>query len=183
MIRLLLILALALCGCKPPAPPAPAPAAPLIVSVGGLGWSQLGAFNGQIAVNFPAVTLANFGPFNGYLGDVAGYTNAYPHRTGVIFAAHSFGCQTVCESSAVVGDVALIILYDPVCSTPGQVDLTVPPNVRRCLVFRRSKIGVERMAVMHGVYEEIIVPNAGHNDVPSSAMALDISMAAIAAAL
>lgn len=164
--------------CKrSPAPPAPAANKPIVVSVGGLGSSRMGAFNATVTADIPAITLADFGTPDAWKADIAGWLNANPHSDRIVLCGHSYGAQKVAEASASVGTVALVILFDPV--NPVGKETAIPPNVARCIVFRRSNWDIERMATVTGEHEEFILPNTSHNSVPSDPVALMVSVAAI----
>lgn len=183
LVTLASVAALLLCSCKPPAPPAPPKAdAPLIVSVGGLGNSQLPDFDAAVTAAFPNVSLASMGSPNGYLADVAGYVNSHPHGATVILAGHSFGCATICRDAAKIGPIALMLLLDPVADEAGVSEMSVTANVRRCLVFRRGRPDIERQATVHGIFEEVVI-DADHNGLPHDARCLQLSTEAIRGAL
>lgn len=170
-----LILAIALASCKRSSDPAPTPraSAPFIGNVSGLGGtattSQIDDLVAMERASFPEAQVRMFGPKNGWMADVAGTVKASKYDR-LILLGHSFGGDTVARAAAQV-NVDLLILIDPVVHSPGQDEITIPPSVKRCIVFRRASegfwgsIGIERRANINGV-ASILTIDDDHNAIP-----------------
>src|SRR5437762_5104 len=102
-IRALLTIFLlaALASCAHPEPT-------LVVTVGGLGFSQMGDLRQAIAKSCPQATVISAGMWDAYKTDIKALATAKPHLH-IILVGHSFGCEAIAQAAAQMPRVDLAI--------------------------------------------------------------------------
>ena len=133
----------------------------LVVTVGGLGFSQLGDLRRTVERQFPDAKVVNAGGLDGYKADLVKIATAKP-REHIIFVGHSFGCGAIAEAAGKLPHVDLLVFIDPAWN-----DFRLPQNVSYYLWYRRSGIGIEREAKIIGASAPKVI-HGGHNDIPHS---------------
>jgi pimeloyl-ACP methyl ester carboxylesterase len=132
----------------------------LVVTVGGLGYSQMGDVRRAIDRRCPKAKVISAGWWDAYKSDLPRIIRKSPHDH-LVLIGHSFGCQTVAQAARKVSKVDLVVFIDPAWN-----DIRLPRNVERCLWYRRSDFGWARKAKVIGASAATI--RGGHNDIPES---------------
>ena len=132
----------------------------LVVTVGGLGYSQMGDVRRAVDRRCPKAKGVSAGWWDADKSDLPRIIRKSPHdHLGLI--GHSFGCQTVAQAARKVSKVDLVVFIDPAWN-----DIRLPRNVERCLWYRRSDLGLSRRAKVRGASPVTI--EGGHNEITES---------------
>jgi pimeloyl-ACP methyl ester carboxylesterase len=137
-----------------------APKPTLVVTVGGLGFSQMGDVRRAIQRQCPKAEVVSAGAWDAYKSDVLHIVRKSP-RKHLVLVGHSLGCHTVSQTAAKVSRVDLAVLIEPAWD-----DIRLPGSVERCLWYQRSDFGLVRQAKVVGASPATI--KGGHDDVPQS---------------
>jgi pimeloyl-ACP methyl ester carboxylesterase len=133
----------------------------LVVTVGGLGFSQMGPVRHAIENQCPNADVVSAGAWDAYKTDLAKIIHDSPHDHYVL-VGHSMGCEAITEAAKKVSKVDLLVYIEP-----APDDIRLPRNVQQCLWYRRSNFDFfVREANVEGASPWII--KGGHNDVPQS---------------
>jgi hypothetical protein len=133
----------------------------LVITVGGLGFSQMGNVRRAIEKQCPNADVVSAGAWDAFKADLPKIIRESPHDHYVL-VGHSLGCQTNTETAKKVSKVDLLVYLDPAWD-----DIRLPRNVQTCLWYQRSNWDWIREANVVGASPWII--KGGHNDVPQSA--------------
>jgi pimeloyl-ACP methyl ester carboxylesterase len=133
----------------------------LVITSGGLGFSQMGEVRRAIEKQCPNADVVSAGWWDAYKSDMAQIIREKPHDH-IVLVGHSLGCQTIAQTAGKVSKVDLAVLIDPAWD-----DIRLPRNVEHCLWYRRSDFGWEREANVTGASSFITI-KGGHNDIPQS---------------
>jgi predicted alpha/beta hydrolase family esterase len=131
-----------------------------VVTVGGLGFSQMGPVRRAIEKQCPNADVVSAGAWDAYKTDLAKIVHDSPHDH-YVFIGHSLGCQTIAQTATKVQRVDLLVFLDPAWD-----DIQLPRNVQTCLWCQRTNWDWIREAKVVGASPWII--KGGHNDVPQS---------------
>lgn len=151
VIVLIAVLSFAGCARKPT----------LVITVGGMGFSQMGSIRRAIQRQCPNADVVSAGAWDAYKSDVLRMIRK-SRRDHLVLVGHSLGCQTAAQTASQVSKVDLVVLIEPAWD-----DIRLPRNVGRCLWFRRSDFGMVRQAKVIGASPTQI--KGGHDDIPHSA--------------
>jgi pimeloyl-ACP methyl ester carboxylesterase len=132
----------------------------LVVTSGGLGFSQMGDLRRAIEKQCPNADVVSAGWWDAYKNDMAKIIRDKPHEH-VVLIGHSLGCETIAQAAGKVPKVDLVVLIDPAWD-----DIHLPRSVEHCLWYRRSDFGWEREANVSGA--SFVTIKGGHNDIPQS---------------
>jgi len=132
----------------------------LVITSGGLGFSQMGEVRRAIEKQCPNADVVSAGWWDAYKSDLSRIIRESPHDH-IVLVGHSLGCQTIAQTAGKVSKVDLAVLIDPAWD-----DIRLPRNVEHCLWYRRSDFGWEREANVNGA--SFITIKGGHNDIPQS---------------
>lgn len=133
----------------------------LVITVGGLGFSQMGPVRHAIEKQCPNADVVSAGAWDAFKTDLQKIIRESPHDHYVL-VGHSLGCQTIAETAKKVSKVDLLVFLDPASD-----DIRLPRNVQTCLWYQRSDFDFfVREAKVVGASPWII--KGGHNDVPQS---------------
>src|SRR5262245_58720253 len=132
----------------------------LVITVGGLGFSQVGSVRRAIQQQCPDADVISAGAWDAYKSDLPRIIRESP-RDHLVLVGHSLGCQTIAETAKKVAKVDLVVMIEPAWD-----DIRLPRNVARCLWYQRTDFGWERRASVAGASPATI--KGGHNDVPHS---------------
>ncbi len=140
---------------RPPEPAPPKPTAPVVLTVGGLGSSQLQDVVLALAAMKDFQTV-DMGSPNGYRADLQGYANSIPNdiRAAV---GHSAAGGALCRAALTCPKLRHLVLLDPAMDS----DITVPTDVD-CLVVVADPTPFITQSRVHGVYREVHSPYS-HN--------------------
>jgi pimeloyl-ACP methyl ester carboxylesterase len=133
----------------------------LVITSGGLGFSQMGEVRRAIEKQCPNADVVSAGFWDAYKSDMAQIIRDKPHDH-IVLVGHSLGCQTIAQTAGKVSKVDLAVLIDPAWD-----DIRLPRNIQQCLWYRRSEFGFEREANVTGASGFITI-KGGHNDIPQS---------------
>ena len=139
-------------GCARPEPT-------LVVTVGGLGFSQMGDLRHAVKRECPQAKVVSAGAWDAYKADIKAIATAKPHEH-IILIGHIFGCPAIAQAAEKLPNVDLLVFIDPAWS-----DFRMPSNVPQYLWYRRSGIGLEREARIIGAATSRTI-KGGHNDIP-----------------
>lgn len=132
----------------------------LVITSGGLGFSQMGPVRRAIEKQCPNADVVSAGAWDAFKTDLPKIIRESPHDHYVL-VGHSLGCQTIAETARKVPKVDLLVFLDPAWD-----DIQLPRNVQTCLWYQRSDWDWIREAKVNGASPWII--KGGHNDVPQS---------------
>ncbi len=151
----LLALAIVLCcisGCAKPEPI-------FVVTVGGLGFSQMHDLRRAVIEQCPQAKVVSAGAWDAYKADIAAMAKEKPHEH-IILIGHSFGCSAIAQAAKQLPTVDLEVFIDPAWD-----DFHLPGNVSHYLWYQRSGFGLEREAHIIGASTTNKI-QGGHNDIP-----------------
>lgn len=133
----------------------------LVITVGGLGFSQMGTVREAIQKQCPQADVKSGGMWDAFKNDIAKMIQENP-RDHVVLVGHSLGCQTITQAAGQFPNVDLLVFIEPAGD-----DIRVPASVKRTLWFQRSNwdLLVGR-AKVSGLSPTRI--NGGHNEVAHS---------------
>jgi hypothetical protein len=137
------------------------PKATLVVTVGGLGFSQMHDLRMAVKERCPNVDVVSAGAWDAYKEDIWALVREKP-RQHIILVGHSFGCETIDKAATQLPKVDLAVFIDP-----SWGDFTLAPTIKDYLWFKRSDIGIEREAKIVGASGAKVI-QGGHNDLPHS---------------
>jgi pimeloyl-ACP methyl ester carboxylesterase len=152
LLALALLLLFCFPGCAKPEPV-------LVVTVGGLGFSQMGDLRHAIIRQCPQAKVISAGAWDAYKTDITALATAKPHQH-IILVGHSFGCQAIANAASQLPKVDLAVFIDPAWN-----DFPLPAAVASYLWYQRSGLGLEREARILGAAKTITI-EGGHNDIP-----------------
>lgn len=133
----------------------------LVITVGGLGWSQMGTLRHAVEQQCPAADVMSAGAIDAYKTDVQKMIRENPHDH-LVLIGHSLGCQAIAQAAAKVKRVDLLVLIEP-----APDDIRVPKNVKLTIWYQRTDFDLFiRLAKVFGMSPIRI--KGGHNDVPQS---------------
>ncbi|HEY7091161.1 MAG TPA: hypothetical protein VH518_23895 [Tepidisphaeraceae bacterium] len=132
----------------------------LVVTVGGLGYSQMGNVRHAIQQQCPQADVVSAGWWDAYKADLPRIIRESP-RKHLVLVGHSLGCQTIAQTAAKVSKVDLVVFIDPAGD-----DIRLPRTVERCLWYQRSNWDWIGQAKVNGASPTKI--NGGHNEIPQS---------------
>ena len=144
----------------------------LVVVVGGWGSNQLDDLRQAVVRECPQATVLSAGEWDGYKADLEAIIAENRHGR-VVLVGHSLGCHTIARTAGVLPKVDLTVFIDPAWD-----DFSLPASVNRHLWYRRSGLGLERQANIHGAVGPRII-QGGHNSIAHSAELIDEVIAAI----
>jgi pimeloyl-ACP methyl ester carboxylesterase len=153
-LLLLAFLSALLCGCAKPQ-------RTLVVTVGGLGFSQMHELRMAVEKQCPDAKVVSAGAWDAYKTDITKIATAKP-RQHIILIGHSFGCEAIDRAAAELPKVDLAVFIDPAWS-----DFSLAATIQHYLWFKRSSIGIEREARIVGASGPRQIAG-GHNDIPHS---------------
>jgi hypothetical protein len=133
----------------------------MVITVGGLGFSQMGPVRHAIEKQCPNADVVSAGAWDAFKTDVPKIIRESPHDH-VVLVGHSLGCQTIAQSASRVKKVDLLVFIEPAWD-----DIHLPRNVENCLWYQRSNFDWIREAKVVGAPSPWII-KGGHNDVPQS---------------
>jgi pimeloyl-ACP methyl ester carboxylesterase len=137
-----------------------APKPVMVITIGGLGFSQMGNVRRAIQKECPNADVVSAGMWDAFKTDLPKIIRESPHEH-LVLVGHSLGCQTIAETAGKVSKVDLAVLIDPAWS-----DIRLPRSVQHYLWYQRSDWGWERKAEVIGLSPTTI--KGGHNDIPQS---------------
>lgn len=153
---LILAIVLLVAGCKKPAtPPPPSKPTPVVLTVCGLGSSQLSdvVMGLTYVKDFQTVDM---GSPDGYRADIQGYANSIPNdiRAAV---GHSAAGGALCRAALTCPKLKHLVLLDPALDS----DITIPAGVD-CLVIVADPTPFITQSRVHGLFREVHSPYS-HN--------------------
>jgi hypothetical protein len=137
------------------------PKATLVVTVGGLGFSQMHDLRMAVKQQCPNVDVVSAGAWDAYKEDILTIAREKP-RQHIILVGHSFGCESIDKAAAQLPNVDLAVFIDP-----SWDDFVLAPTIRNYLWYQRSSLGIERQAKIAGASGARVI-KGGHNDLPHS---------------
>ena len=143
----------------------------LVITVGGLGFSQMGSVRQAIQKQCPQAEVRSAGAWDAYKAELPRMIRDTPHEH-LVLIGHSLGCQTVAEAAGKAPKLDLLVLIEPAWD-----DIRIPKGVKRCLWYQRSNFDFVRPAKVHGISP--IKINGGHNDVTHSSTLISSVVKAI----
>jgi pimeloyl-ACP methyl ester carboxylesterase len=132
----------------------------LVVTVGGLGFSQMGTVRRAIEKQCPDADVKSAGFWDAFKTDVQKMLRESPHDH-VVLIGHSLGCQTIAQATRQVKKVDLLVLIEPAGD-----DIRLQKNVEKYLWYQRTNFDWIRPAKISGASPTRI--NGGHNDIAQS---------------
>jgi pimeloyl-ACP methyl ester carboxylesterase len=153
--RRLLPLAIVLCcitGCARPEPI-------LVVTVGGLGFSQMGDLRHAVTQQCPQAKVVSAGAWDAYKADIKAIATEKPHEH-IILIGHSLGCPAIAQTAEQLPKVDLAVFIDPAWD-----DFHLPSTVAHYLWYQRSDFGLERKAHIVGAAAARRIQGS-HNNIP-----------------
>jgi len=133
----------------------------LVITVGGLGWSQMATVRHAIEKECPQADVMSAGAIDAFKTDVPQMIRENPHDH-LVLVGHSLGCQTITLAAGRVRKVDVLVLIEP-----APDDLRPPKNVDVVLWYQRTDFDLFiHMAKVFGLNP--IKIRGGHNDVPQS---------------
>lgn len=129
----------------------------LVITVGGMGFSQMGDLRRAIERQCPEADVVSAGLWDAYKSDLLQIIEKSPHRH-VVLIGHSLGCQTVAETARKVSKMEFAVLIEPAGN-----EIRLPRSVGRCLWYQRSDFDLIGKAKVVGVSPVKI--KGGHNDI------------------
>jgi pimeloyl-ACP methyl ester carboxylesterase len=139
-------------GCAKPEPV-------LVVTVGGLGFSQMGDLRHAVIAQCPQAKVISAGAWDAYKTDIKALATAKPHEH-IILIGHSLGCPAIAQTAAELPRVDLAVFIDPAWD-----DFRLPRSVVNYLWYQRSGFGLERESRIVGAARTSRIPG-GHNEIP-----------------
>src|SRR3954451_21665427 len=106
-----------------------APRPVLVITVGGLGFSQMGNVRRAIEKQCPNADVVSAGAWDAFKADLPKIIRESPHDHYVL-VGHSLGCQTITETAKKVSKVDLLVYIEPAWD-----DIQLPRNVQQCLWY------------------------------------------------
>lgn len=156
-------------------PPKPAPAVDTVVlCVGGLGGDRTGNIANALRGNPRAIVIQPSG-WDAYKVPLGPILTVHPTKH-IALIGHSKGAYAVCRAAtdlqAIGKTVDLLVILDGV--SVGNFSLTIPGNVRTCIVYYAAyPTPFIWRASIYGTHEEIIVPRTSHNSLPAAPDVID----------
>jgi pimeloyl-ACP methyl ester carboxylesterase len=150
----LVLLAVCFAGCA-------RPRTLLVVTVGGLGFSQMHDLRMAVKEKCPDADVVSAGMMDAYKTDLVALTRQKPHQH-IVLIGHSFGCEAIDHAANQLPHVDLAVFIDPAWD-----DFSLSPKVGQYLWFKRSDLGIEREATIRGASNPTVI-RGGHNDIPHS---------------
>ncbi|MCL2639218.1 MAG: hypothetical protein FWD53_00080 [Phycisphaerales bacterium] len=136
----------------------------LVVTVGGMGYSQLRTLRLMIIQECPYAKVVNAGGWDGHNANLKRIAESKP-RTNIIFIGHSFGCGAINEAAEKMQKLDLAVFIDPAWN-----DFNLSKNIVDHIWYQRSGMGIERQAQIVGSTVTPRTIKGGHNDIPHSPM-------------
>jgi predicted alpha/beta hydrolase family esterase len=133
----------------------------LVITVGGLGFSQMGDLRRAIQRQCPKADVVSAGFWDAYKADLVRMIRKSPHDH-VILVGHSLGCQTVARTASEVKKIDLAVLIEPAGG-----DIRLPTSVGRTLWYQRSDFSLVWKAKVVGA--SAVTIKGGHDDITRSA--------------
>jgi len=150
-----LVLALgAFFGCAKPEPT-------LVVTVGGLGFSQMYDLRVAVKEQCPEAKVVSAGMWDAYKSDIKKIATEKP-RQHIILIGHSLGCEAIDKAAEALPRVDLAVFIDPAWD-----DFRLSSTIGKCLWYQRSTFALVRQARIAGAPPAKII-RGGHNDIPHS---------------
>src|SRR4051794_15714525 len=84
----------------------------LVITVGGLGFSQMGNVRRAIEKQCPNADVVSAGAWDAFKTDLPKIIRESPHEHYVL-VGHSLGCQTINEAAKKVSKVDLLVFIEP----------------------------------------------------------------------
>jgi hypothetical protein len=131
-----------------------------VITVGGLGFSQMGSVRRAIEKQCPKAEVCSAGAWDAFKSDVPKMIRKSPHDH-VVLVGHSLGCNTITQAAEKVSKVDLLVLIEPAGD-----DILLPKNVGRCIWYQRTNFDWVWQAKVAGATPTRI--NGGHNDIAHS---------------
>lgn len=132
-----------------------------VITVGGLGFSQMGSVRRAIERQCPQADVVSAGAWDAYKSDVMRIIQKSPHDH-VVLIGHSLGCQAVAQTIRSVSKVDLAVFIEPAGD-----DIRLPRTVERTLWYQRTGFDLIWKAKVIGASPMPI--EGGHNDIVHSA--------------
>lgn len=132
----------------------------MVITVGGLGFSQMGSVRRAIQKECPDAQVISAGFWDAYKSDIVDVIRKSP-RKHLVLIGHSLGCQTIADAAGKVKKVDLLVLIEPAWD-----DIKVPRKVERSLWFQRTEFSIVRQARVSGASPKKI--DGGHDTIPHS---------------
>lgn len=133
----------------------------IVITVGGLGFSQMYDLRTTIAKEVPDAKVVSAGAWDAYKADILTLATD-PPRERIILIGHSFGCEAIARAAAELPRVDLAIFIDPAWS-----DFQLARTIDRYLWYTRSRFDLTRQARIVGATGPRQI-DGGHNDLPHS---------------
>jgi pimeloyl-ACP methyl ester carboxylesterase len=153
-LLLLLFVSIGLAGCAAPKPN-------LVVTVGGLGFSQMHDLRMAIKDLCPDADVVSAGAWDAYKTDIVRIATERQYKR-IILVGHSFGCEAIDRAARDLPRVDLAVFIDPAWD-----DFALSSKVGHHIWYKRSDIGFERVATIKGASRPKVI-QGGHNDLPHS---------------
>jgi pimeloyl-ACP methyl ester carboxylesterase len=153
-VLLLLVFIAGLWGCA-------RPERTLVITVGGLGFSQMHDLRKAVERQCPDAKVVSAGAWDAYKADIHKIAAKKP-RDHIVLIGHSFGCEAISDAAAELPKVDLAVFIDPAWS-----DFPLAPTIERYLWYKRTKFDITRQARIVGASGARPIPG-GHNDLPHS---------------
>jgi len=154
LLLLVIVFMAGLGGCAHPRPT-------LVVTVGGLGFSQMHDLRMAVKDQCPDADVESAGAWDAYKADILSLTRDQP-RQHIVLVGHSFGCEAIDKVAGQLSQVDLAVFIDPAWD-----DFSLAPTIKKYLWYQRSDLGIEREAKIMGA-SGVKVVKGGHNDLPHS---------------
>jgi hypothetical protein len=132
-----------------------------VITVGGLGFSQMGSVRRAIQKQCPNADVQSAGAWDAYKSDLPRMIRESPHDH-LVLVGHSLGCNTIAQAARNVSKVDLLVLIEPAGD-----DIRLPKTVARCIWYQRSNFDWVWQAKVTGASPTKI--SGGHNDIAHSA--------------
>lgn len=137
------------------------PKSTLIVTVGGLGFSQMHDLRMAVTRQCPEAKVVSAGMWDAYKADIPAIARAQPWQH-IILIGHSLGCGAVNKAADQLPRVDLAVFLDPAWD-----DFSLSRRIARCLWYRRSGFDLIRQAKINGAPGPQTT-SGGHNQIPHS---------------
>ena len=131
-----------------------------VITIGGLGFSQMGNVRRAIEKQCPNADVVSAGAWDAYKTDVSKIIRESPHDH-VVLVGHSLGCQTIAQTAGKLSKVDLVVFIEPAGD-----DFRLPRSAERYLWYKRSNFDWVWQAKVIGASAATI--NGGHNDIAQS---------------
>lgn len=137
-----------------------APKPVLVITVGGLGFSQMGNLRHAIDKRCNNADVQSAGAWDAYKTDLVAMVKKSPHKH-VVLIGHSLGCGAIDQAAEKLPKVDLLVFLEPAWD-----EIRVPRQVQKVLWYRRTNFDFIRPGTIRG-FKPIDI-QGGHNDVPNA---------------